>query len=1682
LKGWRLRLLVVGSIVLIAGIVTAALAGPLLHEAAAFGGRAAGYNVGYGTLSVRSGHLTIEHPDVASLAGEPVFTAERIEIAYDLTKAFGGPYLYGVSGIEIDRPKITIIHHKDGTYNIVLPKSNPNAPAQPFKIPQIRAIVRNGSVGIIDHTMIFAHSRRLAIEGLNVNADLNPQGRSNFTLGFAILETGGRFPISGRGTLDEQRGYELSRIRGKTLALAPLIDYALNSPTLHVANGVLNDIDARIYGLPDHSGTMQRHLSVTANLDHFQPYLGGIAKPLRDGRGALRVYDDGLAIPKVDGSIAGIPVRISGAIYNLATPKLRLGIAGKGDLRQLITLADAAKKLPLSGPMAFTLFVEGNATLPTTFVSFGSPEIHYAKIPLDHLDGLVALRGQQTAILRTGLNYDGIGVSARGRIVSTKHTDIDMFASVQAPAARLPYAAQFLGPMTVSAGAVATGIDANVETSGELGGSSAGHRLAGIFDVNGRGVGTIGPIALDGPNESSLFARVGLDRPHGGGGEAYVSARRFHLTTGGSQPELPGIALASLPAADLNLDADMAGAFAGKAFTIGGNAHAYDSRAFGFPIEDLTLQAHVTQGMHLALQARYRGALAPLAAAAGGKIAARGRVDIPVSVVASGPSDAIAQISDAQFEGASVHGVSIDALDATVGIRGKAIDVYAARARLGGNDIVARGSFGNGGILEVSTAGIDLAALRTLGLPVRSETVTAVASIGGTASAPTVRGGIIASDVTLPNPAYAGFAVTANTGLTFEGDALTIDNALVRAGPAVASLDGSVRGLRGNPAAARYAFDANLHEADIGTLAHLAKAPLAYPEGTLDANVSVAGTGNHPAVSGNISIPEGSINGLRFRDASVALRGNAGGIDARGGHVTVGSSVIGFSAAATSAVQSFALHAPHVQLADLNDYFDEGDTLGGAGSIDAQVRNEPNRIVTSGRVRLTHTKFRSFDLGDTRADLATTGRRLDLDAALGTTAGQVYANGSLMLPASQPLRNTLARSTLALTSTARGVDLSKWLPAAGIIAPVAGFVDADANARGTYPDVTLRVHAGLTNGAVRGIPVRTASVDLAADAGRVTISKAVFAIDNASASASGSAGIHPGAPFDVSVVAQTGDVGALAKTLGVKDLDASGTLTTTLHLTGTQQQPMLADTLDAATLRYQRFTLPRAHLDATVTKSRATLRTAEFDLQKGRLVASGTAPLATQPAAGIPQNAPLNLAVTADHIDLAQFAMLLPKGTEAEGVLNGTVGLVGTRANPGLKGDLALSGGSFVGPQLKSRVTAAVAELVFADRTVTVQNTQATVGGGTISASGHVTVPDLADPATSASGNLAIVSKFATIDAPKYLKGRINGRVTIVRAPGAPVQVGGNIAFTSTRIPTTALLPSGGPTPAATAAALPVAFDLGVDVGDDVRVQGGPVDIGAKGRLQVGGTLAAPTLDGTLNSTGGTLSFYRTFAVQYPTTVTFDPSDGIIPDVDALATTSVDNPPTDVTLHVTGPATKLNVAFDSDPSYSREQILGLLVGAQALGAVSGVATTNGGGPQQNPFQAAAEGQLGGLLTQNILEPFSSQLGGAVGLNNLAINYTPGGGASLGAQKKIFKNVNAVFAQSFGQNPRQSIGFRDTPNSATAVQLTFFSEPSSNQFNIFQGAQNFQSTNASVTNAEPATGSSGFSLSFQKKFP
>jgi len=417
---------------------------------------------------------------------------------------------------------------------------------------------------------------------------------------------------------------------------------------------------------------------------------------------------------------------------------------------------------------------------------------------------------------------------------------------------------------------------------------------------------------------------------------------------------------------------------------------------------------------------------------------------------------------------------------------------------------------------------------------------------------------------------------------------------------------------------------------------------------------------------------------------------------------------------------------------------------------------------------------------------------------------------------------------------------------------------------------------------------------------------------------------------------------------------------------------------------------------------------------------------------------------------------------------------------------LALTGGAYTSGLLTNGLTDIGFTLDFAGTSAQLTRFHATAAPGSIDGSGNVSVGDLRDPVRGLHANATFTIANARIDSPKYYVGTVNGDVTAVKAAGAPLTIGGSLVSSDARIPYTALLP-GGSAPGASAPALPaVAFNLGVQVGRNVRVQSGPVDIGATGGARLGGTLAQPTLAGQFTATDGTVSLYRTFNVQYGSSVSFDPSQGLIPNVDATAVTNIPDPPTAVLMHITGLATHLNLDFSSQPPYSREQILGLLVNAQALGAVSGVASTGTTAGNGVSLTGIGGGLLADQFTQRFLQPFSSKLGSALGLSSLDVNYGTNGAVSATARRAIGKNISFVYGQQFGGSiQRTSVGI-NVGNAIAGAQLTFYQTLGSQSITagltpfLQSGFLNPQPTNYTLLSIEPP-GGSGFVFSYQRKY-
>jgi hypothetical protein len=179
----------------------------------------------------------------------------------------------------------------------------------------------------------------------------------------------------------------------------------------------------------------------------------------------------------------------------------------------------------------------------------------------------------------------------------------------------------------------------------------------------------------------------------------------------------------------------------------------------------------------------------------------------------------------------------------------------------------------------------------------------------------------------------------------------------------------------------------------------------------------------------------------------------------------------------------------------------------------------------------------------------------------------------------------------------------------------------------------------------------------------------------------------------------------------------------------------------------------------------------------------------------------------------------------------------------------------------------------------------------------------------------------------------------------------------------------------------------------------------------------------------------------------------------------------------------MNLAFESDPPYSRSQIVGLLAGAQNFGAVQGVATTSNSG-NGNGITTLAEGQLNTVFTRSLLEPLSTALGGAFGLDNVQLTNDMTGGFGANVRKGFGHAFTATFAESFGQPCRESLTLETiAENKPISLRTVFYSQEQA----TFFGETNQEATGLNINapnmvSIQPMSGTNGFDFLLTRKWP
>lgn len=345
----------------------------------------------------------------------------------------------------------------------------------------------------------------------------------------------------------------------------------------------------------------------------------------------------------------------------------------------------------------------------------------------------------------------------------------------------------------------------------------------------------------------------------------------------------------------------------------------------------------------------------------------------------------------------------------------------------------------------------------------------------------------------------------------------------------------------------------------------------------------------------------------------------------------------------------------------------------------------------------------------------------------------------------------------------------------------------------------------------------------------------------------------------------------------------------------------------------------------------------------------------------------------------------------ADGVLEARLDVTGTLASPSFSGKVELAGGLLDGPSFPAPVEALSAKVLVRPERAEVESLSARVGGGTVTLAGSVGLSGTTPTTVRAS------LRARDVDLPFGTDLDVKGGADLEASGRWPdLSVSGEVRVEdATYVPTVdlmGLMKGFGPEKraAAEAPAAPggprVALDVAVVAPRAIHVEGNMAEAELGGTLHVKGTLDQPVVLGNVAATRGTVNLLGTSFELTRARLDFDDPLKVDPDVNVVGTATRGED--EITVRITGRASKAQLSFSSARGLSQAEILAQLAGSggSALG------------------DAAAR-----MAVQGASAPILGQLGTQVDLDFVPLPTTPEGEEFLfSVGKQLGEGVTATY--------------------------------------------------------------------------
>jgi len=468
--------------------------------------------------------------------------------------------------------------------------------------------------------------------------------------------------------------------------------------------------------------------------------------------------------------------------------------------------------------------------------------------------------------------------------------------------------------------------------------------------------------------------------------------------------------------------------------------------------------------------------------------------------------------------------------------------------------------------------------------------------------------------------------------------------------------------------------------------------------------------------------------------------------------------------------------------------------------------------------------------------------------------------------------------------------------------PVTGTVEGRIFVWGSLNKPQARAMLDLTQAKVGTYPVEKGKIDLVWRNEELRVVKFRLTAGEGFVAAQGKVDFKGEAQLDL---AAQGLEGALLSQLFDSPEKIKGVVNLAVQVRGKTLSPRIACSLDVSKGQVRETTFDRLYGLAIWENGIANLQ--QLILKKGQYQLSARGKIPTD-AKGTQK---IDLKVKMEQGDLGLLTIFLDQQLSfAQGAAQAELEVGGTWKAPLIKGELKVEQGRIKPKDLLEPLEDLEARLLFHQDSLELEYCRGKIGGGSFWLRGK------GENLFSPLSQLDFQLKAENLQPKsKIFQGRINGQLFLTGPLSSPLLKGQlSIAKGLANIPLS-ILPGQG-------VGSSLRLDIGVKIGDNLRVKAMLTDLFLQGGMHLGGTLEEPKLQGTLTSKKGTITYLETRFRLVKGLIEFKEQNGFLPTLDLLGKTRYQK--TAIYLAVTGQAPDFRVKFSSEPSLTEREILLLL--------------------------------------------------------------------------------------------------------------------------------------------------------------